>query len=205
MRLQCLTIIITNTEKGGFMDRTKQSMKSVRFKSLLPEIYKMLIMENYTHKEVSEWLKREHDLDLLGDDNSGKHFSNYLSLYGDIKTARESYSKALNKDKTLQAKTWFTSYVSEADIKNSSNAKKRASRPEDGNRTPSATTNSTGDNVGSEISYDDVSESQTAEESKNSFSLAKKFNIKASSNREIPDDPFEGFDANSLKRKSKTI
>lgn len=188
------------------MDRTKQSMKSVRFKSLLPEIYKMLIIENYTHKEVSEWLKREHGLDLLGDDNSGKHFSNYLSLYGDIKTARESYSKALNKDKTLQAKTWFTSYVPEADIKNSSNAKKRASRLDETNlRSNAGSTNKGGVDVNSETSNDDVSENWTDEkEDSDTFSLAKKFNIKSSSTREIPDDPFEGFDANSLKRRPKT-
>lgn len=90
-------------------------MKSVRFKQLLPAIYEKLIIEHLTHTEVSEWLKEEHDLDLLGKDNDGKPFSNYLSIYGAIKTAKESYAGNVD-NKEIVAQHWYDE-IAKADTK----------------------------------------------------------------------------------------
>jgi hypothetical protein len=95
--------------------KTKTKMKSVRFKQLLPAIYEKLIIEHLTHTEVSEWLKEEHDLDLLGKDNDGKPFSNYLSIYGAIKTAKESYAGNV-ENKEIVAQHWYDE-IAKADTK----------------------------------------------------------------------------------------
>lgn len=84
---------------------SKPKTKSARFIALLPEIYKKLIAEGYGHLETSLWLKDEYNLDLVGKNKDGKHFSNYLSLYGDIKTAKETY-KAVYSKKSI-AENWL--------------------------------------------------------------------------------------------------
>ena len=84
---------------------SKPKTKSARFIALLPEIYKKLVAEGYGHLETSLWLKNEYNLDLVGKNEDGKHFSNYLSLYGDIKTAKETY-KAVYSKKSV-AENWL--------------------------------------------------------------------------------------------------
>lgn len=84
---------------------SKKDTKSARFKVLLPEIYRKLIAENYSHLGASLWLKKEHELDLIGQNIDGKPFSNYLSLYGDIKTAKATYRKVYGKKSV--AENWL--------------------------------------------------------------------------------------------------
>lgn len=88
----------------------KSKMKSVQFKRLLPEIYEKLIIEQYTHTEVSKWLKEKHGLDLLGKAQDGKPFSNYLSIYGAIKTAKESYAGNI-ENKEFIARHWYNKFT----------------------------------------------------------------------------------------------
>lgn len=95
--------------------KPKTKMKSVRFRQLLPAIYEKIIIERLTHTEVSEWLKEEHDLDLLGKDKDGKPFSNYLSIYGAIKTAKESYAGNV-ENKQIVAQHWYDQ-IAKADNK----------------------------------------------------------------------------------------
>ena len=59
----------------------KGNTKSAQFKKLLPDIYRKLIIEGFSHLEASLWLKKEYELDLVGQNTDGKPFSNYLSLY----------------------------------------------------------------------------------------------------------------------------
>ena len=84
---------------------SKKKTKSARFKVLLSDIYRKLILEGSSHYQVSAWLKAEHDLDLVGQNEDGKPFSNYLSLYGDIKTAKATYRKMYGKKSV--AENWL--------------------------------------------------------------------------------------------------
>ena len=79
-----------------------KSTKSARFISLLPIIYSKLILLGATHAEVSDWLNEEHGLEF-----KGRTFSNYLSKYGDIKTAKESFDKEARKKNV--AESWASS------------------------------------------------------------------------------------------------
>ena len=83
----------------------KGNTKSARFKKLLPDIYRKLIIEGFSHLEASLWLKKEYELDLVGQNTDGKPFSNYLSLYGDIKTAKKTYRKMYGKKSV--AENWL--------------------------------------------------------------------------------------------------
>lgn len=78
------------------------STKSARFISLLPTIYSKLIVSGATHTEVSDWLNEEHNIEL-----KGRTFSNYLSKYGDIKTAKASFDKEARKKNV--ASSWANS------------------------------------------------------------------------------------------------
>lgn len=89
------------------------STKSARFKSLLPIIYTKLIVSGSTHAEVSEWLNTEHGLEF-----KGRTFSNYLSKYGDIKTAKESFDEEARKKSV--ASSWASSVNSESSSQASS-------------------------------------------------------------------------------------
>lgn len=89
----------------------KKEMKSVTFKRLLPEIYKKIIIEHATHMEVSEWLLEEHGLDLLGQKKDAKPFSNYLSVYGAIKTAKKSYADNIDNREDI-AQNWYERFTS---------------------------------------------------------------------------------------------
>lgn len=79
-----------------------KSTKSARFISLLPIIYSKLILLGATHAEVSDWLNEEHGLEF-----KGRTFSNYLSKYGDIKTAKENFDKEARKKNV--AESWASS------------------------------------------------------------------------------------------------
>lgn len=166
----------------------KNQKKSVRFRELLPQIYEKMVIENYSHYQTSVWLKEEHDLDLLGTDGKGKPFSNYLSLYGDIKTAKRSYEIALNKDKTLQAKTWFQPFVSEDKLKSSEEAKRRIDKTTKSE--PESSDLNAIDSVKPEL---EDNSADTAD----SVKVSARYNIKKKK-RVVPDDPFEGFDPNAL-------
>ena len=88
----------------------KKEMKSVQFKRLLPEIYKKLIIEHYTHMEVSKWLLEKHELDLIGKNDDAKPFSNYLSVYGAIKTAKNSYAVNVDNQEHI-AQHWYREFT----------------------------------------------------------------------------------------------
>lgn len=88
----------------------KKEMKSVQFKRLLPEIYQKIIIEHYTHQQVSEWLLEKHDLDLTGKNHDAKPFSNYLSVYGAIKTAKDSYAANVDNQEYI-AQNWYKKFT----------------------------------------------------------------------------------------------
>lgn len=85
-------------------------MKSVQFKRLLPDIYHKLIIEHFTHTEVSEWLLEKHGLDLMGKNRDAKPFSNYLSVYGAIKTAKNSYAVNVDNQEHI-AQHWYRKFT----------------------------------------------------------------------------------------------
>lgn len=85
-------------------------MKSVQFKRLLPEIYQKIIIENFTHQQASEWLLKEHNLDLMGRNQDAKPFSNYLSVYGAIKTAKNSYAVNVDNPEHV-AEHWYRKFT----------------------------------------------------------------------------------------------
>lgn len=89
----------------------RDELKSDRFKKLLPKIYYKLIIDKLGHLEVSEWLLKEHKLDLLGSNKDGKLFSNYLTKYGAIKVAKKSYYESKTNPEIL-AQTWYQEVVS---------------------------------------------------------------------------------------------
>lgn len=74
---------------------------------MLLEIYEKLIVEEWGHLQTAQWLKKEHQLDLLGKDADGKVFSNYLAKYGHIKIARESYKASAKVDSAHIASNWY--------------------------------------------------------------------------------------------------
>lgn len=88
----------------------KSEMKSVQFKRLLPDIYKKLIIEHFTHVEVSKWLLESHGLDLMGKNQDAKPFSNYLSVYGAIKTAKTSYAVNVDNQEHI-AQHWYRKFT----------------------------------------------------------------------------------------------
>lgn len=166
--------------------------KSVRFRELLPRIYEKMIIDNYSHYQTAVWLKEECDLDLLGADEKGKPFSNYLSLYGDIKTAKHSYEVALNKDKTLQAKTWFQPFVDNEQLKSKKRVEQRIEAKADIHLDETEEVDSNSDDfTDNEV---DVSNNDTTS---NKVSVKSRYNIKPKT-KKVPDDPFAGFDANAL-------
>lgn len=62
--------------------------QSVLFISLLPLIYKKILIEGYTHTQCTEWLSEEQKLEI-----ATATFTTYLKRYGDIKLARQRYNE----------------------------------------------------------------------------------------------------------------